>query len=215
MPIQYQPTREQRHYARFGLVCPPQAAMVRPGEQGLFIRQPRGDRELSVRAAARFEAAPGRWGLIPLFSKDPDVPYTHEARGETAAGERNFYQPWKRGHRCVILVDAIYRRGKTDETMVRVCREDGEPVALAGLWNGWRSPTGECVESFALLTLAAQEDPAERRAVFLREAWIDDWLYCPVEETSAYLRPYDLNKLVRDVIPRDESVPLPATAPAI
>lgn len=213
MPIQFQPTREPRHFVkRFGLACQPQTAMVRPGEQGLFVRRPRGDREGSE-LAARCEAATGRWGLIPLFAKERDYPLTHAARGETAASERNFYQPWKRGHRCVILADALFRRGEDDQSVVRVSREDGEPLALAGLWNGWRSPTGECVESFALLTLPAQDHPSQRRAVFLREAWIDDWLHCPVEETAAYLRPYAIERLVRQVVARDASMPLLTAEP--
>jgi len=34
------------------------------------------------------------------------------------------------------------------------------------------------------------------------DAWIDDWLHCPVEETAAYLRPYADEKLVRQNLPR-------------
>ncbi|CAN7657680.1 SOS response-associated peptidase family protein [Variovorax sp. LjRoot290] len=214
MPIQYEPSRDQRHYAaHFGLACPVQAPLVRPGGQGLFIRRPRADREGSA-AAARFEIAPGRWGLIPLFAKEREYPFTFEARGESAASERNFYQPWKRGHRCVILADALFRRGDSEDSVVRVSRADGQPLAMAGLWNGWRSPEGECVESFALLTLPALDQRELRWVVFLREAWIDDWLHCPVEETAAYLRPYALDKLVRRTIVHDPSIPLPERAPA-
>jgi len=203
MPIQYQPATE-RHYfrERFDLDCSAEASVVRPGEQGLFVRRPRAD-GLGNNASARYEAARGRWGLIPLFSKDGKDADTAEARSETAATERNFYQPWKRGHRCVMLVDALFRRGDTDDEVVRVSRADGLPITIAGLWNGWRAPTGECVESFAILTLAAEERPEQRRAVFLRDAWVDDWLHSPVEETAAFLRPYGLDKLVRETMPRE------------
>ena len=203
MPIQFEPARDASHFAAlFGLPSPAQPPVARPGGKAVFIRRPRGDRESSA-VTARFEAAEGRWGLIPLFAKDREYPFTFEARGETAASEPDFYQPWKRGHRCVVLADALYRRGDSDDTMVHVSRADGQPLAMAGLWNGWRAPDGECVESFALLTLPAVDQPQERRVVFLREAWIDDWLHCPVEETSAYLRPYALDKLVRRTILRD------------
>ena len=113
-------------------------------------------------ASARYEVAPGRWGLIPLFSKDGEEFDTFEARGETAANERNFHQPWKRGHRCVILADAVFQPGE-DGAVVRVSRADGLPLPLAGLWNGWRSPSGQCVESFALLTLNAPAQIERRR----------------------------------------------------
>ncbi|VTU13523.1 hypothetical protein SRS16CHR_00633 [Variovorax sp. SRS16] len=207
MPIQYQPATERRHFKdRFDLSCGAETAVVRPGEQGLFVRRPRAD-GLGTNASARYEAASGRWGLIPLFSKDGQDAGTAEARSESAATERNFYQPWKRGHRCVVLADALIRHGNSDDEVVRVSRADGQPLAIAGLWNGWRAPTGECVESFALLTLAAADQPGRRWAAFLRDAWIDDWLHCPVEETAAFLRPYALDKLVRETMQRDALMP--------
>ena len=200
MPTHYQAASEPSHFAkRFGLPFNPQPSIVRPGEAGVFVRRPRADRSGEA-ALARFEIAPGRWGLIPLFSKDGQDQDTYEARSETASAERNFYQPWKRGHRCVILADAIFQNGEGEGSVVRVSRADGEPLSLAGLWNGWRAPTGECVESFALLTFGAPGRPEQRRSVILRDAWVDDWLHCPVEETAAFLRPYVEDKLVREVV---------------
>ncbi|MBO9513793.1 MAG: SOS response-associated peptidase family protein [Variovorax sp.] len=205
MPTHYQAASESSHFAqRFGLSFRPAPSTVRPGEQGHFVRRPRADDKGNV-PRQRFEVAPGRWGLIPLFSKDGQDPDTFEARSETAAAERNFYQPWKRGHRCVILAGAIFQPAEGAGAQVRVSRSDGEPLALAGLWNGWRSPAGDCVESFALLTFGAPGRPELRRAVILRDAWIDDWLHCPVEETAAYLRPYADDKLVRQALPGNES----------
>jgi len=201
MPTHYQAASEPLHFAqRFGLAFRPEASIVRPGEQGLFVRRPRAD-GAAQDSLARFQIAPGRWGLIPLFSKDGQDLHTHEARGETAFAERNFYQPWKRGHRCVILADAVFQDADSEDQTVRVSRTDGQPLALAGLWNGWRSPAGECVESFALLTFGTPGRPEQRRTAILRDAWIDDWLHCPVEETAAYLRPYADDKLARQTLP--------------
>lgn len=201
MPTHYQAASEPSHFAqRFGVACGPEPSIVRPGQQGIFVRRPRAD-GAPQDSLARFQIARGRWGLIPLFSKDGLDQNTHEARGETAFAERNFYQPWKRGHRCVILADAIFQAGEGNDETVRVSRTDGQPLALAGLWNGWRSPAGECVESFALLTLGAPGATETRRTAILRDAWIDDWLHCPVEETAAYLRPYADDKLARLALP--------------
>jgi len=202
MPTHYQAASDPGPFGRrFGISFQPQSSVVRPGDQGHFVRRPRADAN-SKAQLERFEVAPGRWGLIPLFSKDGQEQDTFEARGETAAAERNFYQPWKRGHRCVILADALFQRGDEPGSVVRVSRSDGEPLALAGLWNGWRAPNGDCVESFALLTFSLPERPEQRRSAILRDAWVDDWLHCPVEETAAYLRPYADDKLVRQVLPR-------------
>jgi putative SOS response-associated peptidase YedK len=204
MLIRYLPAADRHHFKeRFDLDCRAEAAVVRPGEQGIFVRRPRAD-GLGTNASARYEAAGGRWGLIPLFSKDGKDAGTAEAHSETAATERSFYQPWKRGHRCVILADAVIRQGDTEAEMVRVSRADGLPISIAGLWNGWRAPNGDCVESFAMLTLGAEDQPGQHRVVFLRDAWVDDWLHCPVEETAAFLRPYALDKLVRETVTRKE-----------
>lgn len=169
----YESARDPRYLRQFfQLDCAAPPALVRPGDQGRFVRRPR--RGLRAGENTRFEAAGGRWG----------------------AGESNFPQLWKRGHRCVILADALFRRGARDKAVLRVARADGQPLALAGLWNGWHTPDGACIESFALLTLPSSEHPGEPQPVVLREGWLDDWLYCPVEEAAAYLRPYDPGKLV-------------------
>ena len=211
MTVFYAPARDARQFQRrFQVSSDAQAAIVRPGDQGVFVRRPRADLVHPV-STARHEAVRGRWGLIPLFAKERDYPHTFEARGESAAAERDFYQPWKRGHRCVVLADALFRRGAHDARYVQVTRADGQSLALAALWNGWRSPEGECVESFALLTLPSEEQQGERRVVFLREGWIDDWLHCPVEEASAYLRPFDLDKLVRASIEELPAQALPGS----
>jgi putative SOS response-associated peptidase YedK len=209
MPTHYQAASDPVHFAqRFGLAFRPEVSIVGPGQQGRFIRRPRADGPAQD-SVARFQIAAGRWGLIPLFSKDGLDLDTHEARGETAFAERNFYQPWKRGHRCVILADALFQAADSVDQTVRVSRADGQPLALAGLWNGWRSPAGECVESFALLTFGVSGHPEQRRTAILRDAWIDDWLHCPVEETAAYLRPYADDKLVRQALPAAALSPTP------
>lgn len=215
MSMRYLATHDRQHYRRqFGIEPLPAATEVRIGGQGVFIRKPRTDRAPSGGALRPLEAATGRWGLIPLFSPDGQDRLTHEAASETAATERNFLQPWKRGHRCVIVVSALFEPvGR--RAMVRIARADGQPFCIAGLWNGWRSPEGACVESFAMLTIDAGRDtlmhqlPGERpqrRPVVLPEGWVDEWFRAPVEETAAFLRPYPLQALVAETL---------TTAPAL
>ena len=43
-----------------------------------------------------------------------------------------------------------------------IARADGQPLAFAGIWEGWRSPEGEVLRTFAILTTGAN---AEMRAV--------------------------------------------------
>ncbi len=45
----------------------------------------------------------GRWGLIPWFSKTPEVKYaTNNARSEELAEKASYRQPWARSQRCLI-----------------------------------------------------------------------------------------------------------------
>jgi len=186
----YQSAREREPYAtRFGIAFQPGPQHeVRPGEPGIFVRRPRADHPGSLKPLGRFEAVTGRWGLIPLFSKDGEDPL-FEAPAESAAGERNFLQPWKRGHRCVVLVQSMDTEASNGSGGIeRIARADGKVLAVAGLWNGWRSPLGQCVESFAIFTLRSED--GRRHPALLHDAWVEDWLGCPVEETGAFLRPY-------------------------
>ena len=70
------------------------------------------------------------------------------------------------------------------------------PMALAGLWENWRSPAGEWVRSFAIITTTANELCAElynrMPAVLKPEAW-PLWLgEEPAEpaELKALLKPF-------------------------
>ena len=182
------------------------APEVRVHDQGAFVCRPRTD-AAGHGMLPRFEVATGRWGLIPLFSIDGRDRLTHEAASETAASERNFYQPWKRSHRCVVVADALFETTDSGRE-VRIQRFDGGPFCIAGLWNGWRSPQGACVQSFAMLTINAEEDALMdqlkgerplRRPVILPDGWVDEWLYAPLEETSAFLRPYPLQMWVTEL----------------
>lgn len=218
MAHRYHAVQDPAHFLRqFGVQPPPVPTEIRAEEQGVFVRRPRTDVTRSGKLP-RLEAARGRWGLIPLFSPDGLDRMTHEAACESAATERNFYQPWKRSHRCVVLVDAAFE--STDAGgEVRIERFDHAPFCIAGLWNGWRSPEGACVESFAMLTIDAAEDALmhqlegdrpRRRPVVLPDGWVDEWLHAPLEETSTFLRPYPLQMRVTEM-PKRFSPAVPTT----
>jgi len=73
-----------------------------------------------------------------------------------------------------------------------VARADGAPLALAGLWEGWRSPDGEIVRSFAIIVTAANAALApihDRMPVILEEASWPAWLGETEDDPRALLRP--------------------------
>ncbi len=117
------------------------------------------------------------WGLLPFFTKDPAAarrPFN--ARGETVASSGLFRDAFAR-RRCLVPADAYYewQAAAGGKQPYAVGRVDGAPLALGGIWEGYRSPEGEVTRSFAIVTVAAGETLRalhERAPVILdREDW--------------------------------------------
>lgn len=181
-----------------------------PGYTGLFIRRHEfadvGDEAVPAR-----EALSGVFGLIPHWSKDAKIARrTYNARSETVADKPSFRDAWRRGQRCVVPAEAIYepdwRSGQAVAT--RIARADGEPLGLAGLWAKWRSPEGEIVRSYTLLTLNADRHAfmrqfhrptdEKRMVAILPEDRYDAWLAADAHEAAGFLLPYPAEALWAD-----------------
>jgi putative SOS response-associated peptidase YedK len=159
-------------------VAPTQPAMV-------VRRHPEtGERRLDVL----------RWGLVPHFTKDlKKCTRPINARAETVATSGMF-----RGalvsRRCIVPADAFYEwKAMADgKQPYAIARTDGAPLAFAGLWEGWRSPDGETLRTFTIVTTEANADMARlhsRMPVILeRDAW-PVWLGEAAGDAPALLRP--------------------------
>ena len=123
-----------------------------------------------------------RWGLIPHWAKEAKVgSRMFNARGETITSSPAFRDAFDR-KRCLVPVDSFYewRREDTVRQPYRVVRTDGQPLALAGLWAGWRDPATETVRrTFTIITTTPNEALAglhDRMPVVIdADAW-DRWL---------------------------------------
>jgi putative SOS response-associated peptidase YedK len=142
---------------------------VAPTDPAMAVRRhpDTGERHLDVLS----------WGLVPFFTKDlKKAQRPINARAETVAGSSLFKAAFAR-RRCLVPADAFYEwktvpDGKQPYAIARV---DGAPLALAGIWEGWRDPAGEVLRSFAILTRRANADMAglhERMPVVVEE---EDW----------------------------------------
>jgi putative SOS response-associated peptidase YedK len=125
---------------------------------------------------------PYRWGLIPHWSESANIGNRmFNARAETLDRNSAFRYAFSK-RRCLIPTDAYYewrRAGKVRQPYA-IIRPDGRPIALAGLWAGWKDKdTGEVIRSFTVITTSANEMMApihDRMPVMLpEEAW-DRWL---------------------------------------
>jgi putative SOS response-associated peptidase YedK len=163
-----------------------------------------------------------RWGLVPHWSTDlRDGARMINARAETITASPAFREAFRR-RRCIVPVDSFYewKREGSVRQPYRVVREDGLPLALAGLWAGWRDPSAEAervVRTFTIVTAgpnAAVAELHDRMPVVLPEAawdlWLSDGRAGPavdpgellamlVPNEGVALRVYPVNRYVNDV----------------
>ncbi len=96
-----------------------------------------------------------RWGLIPFWAKDMKIGYRMiNARKETIL-EKNAYKKAAVNQRCVVPFDSFYEWKKNEggtKTPFRIGLPNFELFLIAGLWEKWKSPTGEVIQSFTLIT---------------------------------------------------------------
>jgi putative SOS response-associated peptidase YedK len=93
-----------------------------------------------------------RWGLVPFWAKDPSIgSRLINARAETVASKPAFRRAFTR-RRCLLPADGYYEwqrpdgtesdtpggKGKAAKQPYFIFREDGGPLAFAGLYELWR-----------------------------------------------------------------------------
>jgi len=145
---------------------------VAPTDDALVVVQ-RGDR----RAITAY-----RWGLIPHWADAAKVgSRMFNARAETLTTSPAFRDAFQR-KRCLVPVDGFYewhREGARRQPFA-IARDDGRPLALAGLWSGWRDPKADrVVRTFTIITTRPNDQLAglhDRMPVVVPdEAW-ERWL---------------------------------------
>jgi putative SOS response-associated peptidase YedK len=105
------------------------------------------------------EIVPLRWGLVPAWSKGPDNRYSMiNARAETVDTKPAYRNAFKR-RRCLIPSEGFYewKAGEQGKTPYLIRRTDGEPFGMAGLWETWRNPDGEPLESCTVIVTDAND----------------------------------------------------------
>jgi putative SOS response-associated peptidase YedK len=165
---------------------------IAPTQQAPVVRSSGSGREIVML----------RWGLVPSWAKEIAGAPLINARGESVAEKPSFRNAFAK-RRCLVPADGFYEwpvRADGVKQPWRIGRRDGEPFAMAGLWESWRAPGGEDVESFTIVTTAANGDIAplhDRMPVILATNDHDLWLNAaaPRAEILALLRPYPANEL--------------------
>jgi putative SOS response-associated peptidase YedK len=146
-----------------------------------------------------------RWGLIPSWASDAGIgARTINARAETAERKPSFRDPLRK-QRCLIPADGFYEWQRAGRQKQPFCFEVGEGAvfAFAGLWDRWRGPSGEWVESCTILTTTPNPllaDVHDRMPAILPreryESWLDPALH-DAGRALALIGPFDAAQMRR------------------
>jgi putative SOS response-associated peptidase YedK len=135
---------------RFGLAWTPEIEPhynIAPSQVIPVVRETEAGRALAML----------KWGLIPWWAKDATIgAKLVNARAETLADKPAFRDAYRRRH-CLIPADAFYEwkpiEGRKQPYCIRL-RAPGL-FGMAGLWERWKAPDGQVVESCTIVTVDA------------------------------------------------------------
>lgn len=127
-----------------------------------------------------------RWGLVPVWAKDLAIGNKmSNARSETAA-EKNSFKHSLAKKRCIIPADGFYEwaavPGRKTKQPYFIYRQDGAPLAFAGLWAQWKGQLNgqdAIVRSCTILTTSANDTMKpvhDRMPVILEPENFAHWL---------------------------------------
>ncbi len=163
---------------------------IAPTQQVAVIRRNDGGRVLSTM----------HWGLIPSWAKDRSIAARMiNARSETLAEKPSFRTPFHR-RRCLIPADGFFEwktLAPQKKQPFLIEKADGQPFAFAGLWELWKPPEGEAIESCTIITTEANgtlRSLHDRMPVILDERDYDAWMDPELKATDSLLpllRPAD------------------------
>ena len=177
-------------------VLPPYDYNIAPTTFQPVIRESReGERELALM----------RWGLVPFFTKqlsDVKGVSTINARAESMASP-TWREPFKK-RRCLVPADGFYEWHKLDAKTRKpyfFALEGASVFAFAGLWDAWKSPAGDWLQSFSIITTEANEllqTVHTRMPVILHPRDYARWLTREDERPPVdLLRPFDPEEMTK------------------
>ena len=162
-----------------------------------------------------------RWGLLPFWAKDKKIAYRMiNARVETIL-EKNAYKRAVESRRCLVPMDGFYewkREGKS-KLPFRIITTDQEIFSVAGIWEKWRSPEGEEICTYSIITkppTSIMEGIHDRMPAILlpeqEKLWIDkdlsgnDAVQLLIDYPPENMKAYRVSTKVNSVKENDKSL---------
>jgi putative SOS response-associated peptidase YedK len=134
------------------------------------------------------------WGLLPHWAKDPTIAARlNNARGESVSDKPAFRDAFSR-RRCLIPASGFFEwktEGKLKQPFY-ISLRSGEPMALGGLWESWRSPDGSILRPACIVTVGPNAVMApihDRMPVILSPDTWQDWLSAPAADILPRVTP--------------------------
>ncbi|MEM9160121.1 MAG: SOS response-associated peptidase [Verrucomicrobiota bacterium] len=146
---------------------------IAPTQRGVVITK--------ASAVSPRQASYMRWGLIPSWSKSLETqrPLIN-ARSETVAEKPSFKAAYQR-RRCLVPADGFFewKRLRKGNQPYYFQMEDESLFHMAGLWECWRSQSGDELNSYTILTTSANAllgKYHDRMPVIVAPEDTDTWL---------------------------------------
>lgn len=123
------------------------------------------------------ELAAMKWGLVPSWSKDEKMKFIN-ARSETAHEKPSFKNSLK-SKRCLIPADGFIEWRGVEKQPCYIYLKNQTLFSFAGLWSTWKNPKGVSLNTYTILTTAANEKLAPihaRMPIILPSEHYETWL---------------------------------------
>lgn len=131
-----------------------------------------------------------RWGLVPSWARDIKAGAALiNARIETVAEKPSFRTAWK-SRRCLVPASGYYEWRPEAGIKQPYWIHDAERpmIMFGGIWENWKTPEGDWLRSFAIITTAAGDDMVElhdRTPLMLSGEVLKAWLHAAADEAMA------------------------------
>ena len=161
-----------------------------------------------VRADGQRRLEALKWGLVPFWAKDlKKLKPMINARMETLVEKPTFRAALSR-RRCLIPADGFFEWKKESGTKVplHIRMRDKSLFAFAGLFDQWKSPEGEVLETCAIITVPAGgwiTEVHDRMPAILKAEDEEHWLDTNIKEPArilSMLGPYPADQMEAIVV---------------